>query len=213
MSLYNSPLTKETGRYTAACVISIITHFIKAISSSFPSATRHFLVDLPAAVSFTSIPAAIIPDLQSLPEKLELDKRVRDWLSDVGFGSLGDARHARLWDLPAPDDENDHRNGLRTKAEMILLRDGATIVTLEELTQIVKDSSNEKGRGDRSAMSPADSIASLLSGVTESPTEDENEAVTPHSTGSPFANPTDKTDKKMAGDNDSVRPIETSVVL
>ncbi|OWZ81308.1 hypothetical protein C365_00280 [Cryptococcus neoformans Bt85] len=201
------------GRYTPACILSIITHFIKAIKSSFPSATRHFLVDLPVAVSFTSIPAAIITDLQSLPEKLELDERVRDWLSDVCFGSLGDGRHARLWDSPAPADGNDHRNSLRTKAEMILLRDGATIVTLEELTQITKDSSNGKGRDDRSAMSSADSIASLLSGATESPTEDENEAVTPHYAGSPFVNPADKTDKKPAGDGDSVRPVETSVVL
>lgn len=156
---------------------------------------------------------AIITDLQSLPEKLELDERVRNWLSDVCFGSLGDARHARLWDSPAPADGNDHRNSLRTKAEMILLRDGATIVTLGELTQITKDSSNGKGRDDRSAMSSVDSIASLLSGATESPTEDENEAVTPHYAGSPFVKPADKTDKKTAGDDDSVRPIETSVVL
>ncbi|KIR40608.1 hypothetical protein I307_05408 [Cryptococcus deuterogattii 99/473] len=193
------------GRYSPACIMSIVSHFIKAINSSFPSATRHSLVDLPAAISFTSIPAAIIPDLQALPEELGLDGKVRDWLSDVGFGSLGDARYARLWDNPSPACENDHRDSLRAKAELILLRDGAAIVTLEELTQ------DEKAHGDRSAMSPANSIASLLSGATESPTEDENEAVTPEHC--PLVNPTEETDKKTAGDNDSVTPIETSVVL
>lgn len=198
---------KGTGRYSPACIISIVSHFVKAINSSFPSATRHSLVDLPAAVSFTSIPAAIIPDLQSLPEKLGLDEKVRDWLSDVGFGSLEDARHARLWDSPSPACGNDHRDSLRAKAELILLGDGATIVTLEELTR------DEKAHGDRSAMSPADSIASLVSGATESSTEDENEAVTPEHSSSPLVNPTDETDKKTACDNDSVRPIETSVVL
>ncbi|KIR67322.1 hypothetical protein I314_02540 [Cryptococcus bacillisporus CA1873] len=195
------------GRYSPACIISIVSHFVNAINSSFPSATRHSLVDLPAAVSFTSIPAAIIPDLQSLPEKLGLDEKVRDWLSDVGFGSLGGARHARLWDNPSPACGNDHRDCLRAKAELILLGDGAAIVTLEELTR------DEKAHGDRSAMSPADSIASLLSGATESPTDDENEAVTPEHSSSPLVNPTDETDKKAAGDNDNVRPIETSVVL
>ncbi|ODN94249.1 hypothetical protein L198_05105 [Cryptococcus wingfieldii CBS 7118] len=212
------------GRYTPACIVSIITQFLKAVNTTFPSATRRFDVDLPAVVAFTSLPRDIISELQSLPEKLELAEEVHEWLADVGFGSLGDGRHARLWSVG--ESAQEERNTARLKADIVLAQtqNGVSIVSLDEL--LANKSGSDGGLDVPSALtdatgtdfvSPANSIASLLPPQSEgASTEDESEAVTPELQGSPVVEPTvSEVSKKVSsmGISDGERSLENSAVI
>lgn len=72
---------------------------------------------------------------------------------------------------------------------------------------------NEKGWGDWLVMLFVDLIVFFFLGVIELLMEDENEVVIFYFIGSLFVNFIDKIDKKMVGDNDSVRLIEILVVF
>ncbi|WVQ72467.1 hypothetical protein IAR50_002019 [Cryptococcus sp. DSM 104548] len=216
------------GRYTPACIISIITQFLRAVNTTFPSATRRFDVDLPSVIAFTSLPVSIISELQSLPEKLDLAEEVHEWLADIGFGSVGDERHARLWSV-GESVENEERNAARLKANIILAQTkaGVSVVSLEELVanksgsegglDVPSHQSAMTGMTGSDSISPANSIASLLPPQSEgASTEDENEAVTPPSQGSPVVEPTvSQVSKKMSsmGMSDGERSLENSMVI
>nr|ODN97588.1 hypothetical protein L204_03006 [Cryptococcus depauperatus CBS 7855] len=193
------------GRYTPACVVTVVTHFLKALNSSFPSATRAFDNDLPSVLSFTSLPASIVSQLQSLPERLGLDAEIRGWLADVVFVSLGDERHARLWDAAG-----DERVNRRIKAEMLLLKNHATIVALEDLSVAHTLRVPTTRTAD---LSPAESFASLLPAGTETSTEDEGEAITPPAGDSPVMRPVDQVSKKSARTLYGERSMSSSMVI
>ncbi|KAK8864496.1 hypothetical protein IAR55_001746 [Kwoniella newhampshirensis] len=183
------------GRYTPACIVSIITHLFRAFDTSFPSCSRKIDVDLPCLLSFTSIPKEIISDLRYLPDKLELDNEVFQWLQDVVCIALPHAaqRHARLWDKAEVADHHRDRQTRRVKAEMLLLHDNdVDLVSIDELiSSTEKDGHLGVPAQNTDMASPARSTASLLPGETEAETEDEREAITPEMSASPEIRPTD----------------------
>ncbi|OCF33014.1 hypothetical protein I316_05352 [Kwoniella heveanensis BCC8398] len=142
------------GRYTPACIVSIITHLIRAVDASFPSASRKFDIELPSAITFTSVPKGIIDELSALPDKLEVDADVQKYLHDVVFIALerSSCPAARLW--------------------------------------VRKDSLGVPPQGVEFG-SPASSDGSILPGVTEGPSEDEREAITPEMGSSMLVDPSD----------------------
>ncbi|WVF71289.1 hypothetical protein IAT40_006092 [Kwoniella sp. CBS 6097] len=181
------------GRYTPACIVSIITHLIRAFDTSFPSSSRRFDIDLPSAITFTSVPKGIIDELAALPDKLEVEQDVREYLHDVVFVALGKSNcpAARLWDIEQ-DLEKD-RQAQRIKAEMLLLHNQQTEFGLVSLAQLLgqrRDSLGVPAQGVEFG-SPASSNGSILPGETEGPTEDEREAITPEMGSSMLVDPSD----------------------
>ncbi|WVR09792.1 hypothetical protein IAU60_006868 [Kwoniella sp. DSM 27419] len=155
------------GRYTPKCIVTILTHFFRAIGSSFPSASLKTHIDLPSAITFTSVPKGVIQELRSLLDTLQMDDEVRTYLQDTVFVTLDrrDCPAARLWDggvdvdadaectelseddeIAAPSNAHSaqrHRQGRRFKAELLLLQDiGGTsfeVVSLPELLGVPSD--------------------------------------------------------------------------
>ncbi|WVQ80820.1 hypothetical protein IAT38_002927 [Cryptococcus sp. DSM 104549] len=191
------------GRYTPACILSIITHFFKALDRSFPSSSRKADIPLPSLLAFTSLPASLLPQIASLAGDLELDEELREYLADVGFGATQQTTaspFARVFAGKVEEGVGREREVKRTKAEMLLLQaNGATVVFTEDLSKVGGGSTAAAGTtghaGDTltlpptatTAISPAGSIASLVhtDGDGDAVTEDESEAVTPEDGGSP----------------------------
>ncbi|WVQ99578.1 hypothetical protein IAU59_006714 [Kwoniella sp. CBS 9459] len=178
------------GRYTPACIVSIITHLIRAFDASYPSASRKFAIDLPSAITFTSVPKGIINELSALPDKLEVDQDVRDYVHDVLFVALDKSScpAARLWEVEQ-ELERDRQAG-RIRAEMLLLQNDFELITLPQLIGKRKGSLGVPGQGAEFG-SPASSDGSILPGETEGTTEDEREAITPEMGSSVLVDPSD----------------------
>ncbi|WWC70107.1 uncharacterized protein I206_104054 [Kwoniella pini CBS 10737] len=209
------------GRYTPACKVSIITHLLRAFGSSFPSSSRKIDIDLPNVIIFTSVPRGIVSELSGLPDKMEVDSEVREYLQDVFFIALEKSHCpvSRLWTQSTHDTEDRFRQGRQIKAEMMLLQDSRmafNLIPLEDLIEVQKPTlnlpENHIGHQERS---PAMSDTSILPGETDAPTEDErDEAITPELQASPIIDPSHVVAKESNKGEQVVNPsLSNSLIL
>lgn len=167
------------GRYTPACILASVEHFLRSLNKSFPHACAKTEARLPSLISLAPLPASAITPIRELIDKLELQPDVVTYLVDSAFFSTTDeTRHARLFEDSVPGSDDASRQARRLKAEMLLLQiHQSEIVPLRDILGEVPVSPQ---RSD----SMSDSAGSL-SHAEDAETEDEDgEAVTPDMTAS-----------------------------
>lgn len=116
------------GRYTPAAIKTIITSLVKAFTSTFSSACEDLELDLPSLFALRPVPVGLIDVLRQVIQE-ETPSDVMEYLQDVMF--VGTTSFARLFDDYTGDDRD--RQARRLKAEMLLMGDKSTIVSLDAL--------------------------------------------------------------------------------
>jgi hypothetical protein len=116
------------GRYTPAAVKTIITSLVKAFTSTFPSSCENLELDLPSLFALRPVPVGLIDELRQVIQE-ETPSDVMEYLQDVMF--IGTNSFARLFDDYTGDDRD--RQARRLKAEMLLMGNKSTIVSLDSL--------------------------------------------------------------------------------
>ena len=163
-----------SGRYTPACILASVEHFLKALDKSFPHACAKTEASLPALITLAPLPTSVITPLRELIDKLELQPEVVTYLVDsVFFSTANETRHARLFEGTIPESDDAPRQTNRLKAEMLLLQiQGSTIVPLKEILGGLPVSPK---RSD----SMSDSAGSMSSPDDGETVDEDGEAVTP----------------------------------
>lgn len=158
-----------TGRYTPACILSSIEHFLNALNKSFPHASAKVDSALPSCITIAPLPVEVVPSIRDLVHKLNLDEELIAYLADTIFFATSDAtRHARLFESTTPESDERQRQNRRIKADMMFLQANTktTIVTLAAIAGDMLDPMSK-------------SIGSIVPDETNASTDDESEAVTP----------------------------------
>jgi hypothetical protein len=124
-----------TGRYTPACILPSVEHFLEALDKSFPHACAKTEASLPALITLAPLPTSVIIPIRELIDKLELQPELVTYFVDsVFFFTTDETRHARLFERTIRESDNAPRQTNRLKAEMLLLQvQGRTIVPLKDV--------------------------------------------------------------------------------
>ena len=189
-----TPLLTMTGRYTSACIKSIVEHLFRALQKTWPYPSALCEFPLPSLVTFTPLCPSAIAKIRSLPDSLGLSHEIKTYLEDTFFFAteFESPSHARLFeplDQPSASVEDREQQARRFKAEMLLIKSGHN--ELVEFTKLVPElpestSSSESGSPPGTAqqtgfpIGSASSPGSMPSVMTDGESEDdEGVAVTP----------------------------------
>ena len=141
-------LKDDLGRYTSACIKSIVEHLLKALSKTWPYPSAHTDLALPSLFVFTPLSPHAISKIRSLSTSLDLSEDMKAYLEDTFFfnTSLFATQHARLITHDHTVEWDRERQARRFKAEMLLLAGGSNqVVELEDLVPSLPEATTASG--------------------------------------------------------------------
>ncbi|KAL7421601.1 hypothetical protein Q5752_003370 [Cryptotrichosporon argae] len=107
------------GGYTPACVVTILTHFLRAVAQTFPSAAHRDDVPLPAVVAFTAFPPEVIDKARAALDEAGLGADVRAWVEDAVVAAASGGPFTRIF-AAAAEPETRERQVARLRADFAL---------------------------------------------------------------------------------------------